>query len=193
MRPALAATLPAVQIAFVDEAQSGQGQVFVHGPDVLRSACNQWGQAAGGDGPGLGSHLGDHAFEDAIDQADITVIKTDLEVIDSSGSNDFGGLFDLDALQAGGAGEKRVGGDAKPRSDGAAEELAFFREHVEGGCGAHVDDDAGAAEALEGRDAVDDAVRAKVGGIVDENGNAGFDAGFDEDWLHLEIELADPA
>ena len=55
--------------------------------------------------------------------------------------------------------------------------------HVEGGGGAEVDDDAGAAEFLEGGDAVDDAVGADLRGVVDRDGHAGLDAGLDEQRL----------
>ena len=66
-------------------------------------------------------------------------------------------------------------------------------DDVEGGGGAHVDDDGGSAVLVEGGDAVDDAVGADFGGIVGEDGEAGFDAGLDEEGLDLEENLADAA
>src|ERR1019366_6236366 len=38
-------------------------------------------------------------------------------------------------------------------------------------------------------DAVDDAVGSDFGGIVDEDGHAGADAGFDEERLDVEVEF----
>ena len=80
-----------------------------------------------------------------------------------------------------------------PGGDGTAEELAFGGDDVEGGCGAHVDDDAGGVEAVEGGDAVDDAVGADLGGVVGEDGEAGLDAGLDKDGAEVEVEVADVA
>ena len=103
------------------------------------------------------------------------------------------GFLIFDAGEAGGAGEERVGGDAETRSDGSAEELAFAGDDVEGGGGAHVDDDGGAAEHVECGDAVDDAVGADFAGVVGEDGEAGLDAGLDEERLDLEEVFADAA
>jgi hypothetical protein len=53
-----------------------------------------------------GAEFGDHAFEDAVDQADVAVVEADLEVVDGVGADDLGGLADVDAGQAGGAGRR---------------------------------------------------------------------------------------
>ena len=88
-------------------------------------------------------------------------------------------------------GEQRIGRDAESRSDCAAEKLTFFREYIEGGRGAHIDDDAWTAKALECRDAIDDSVGAKFDGIVDQDWDTGLYAGFDEQWFYPEVKLAD--
>ena len=92
---------------------------------------------------GVGAELGDHAFEDAVDQADVAVVEADLQVVDGVGADDLGGLADVDAGQARGAGEESVGGDAEAGGDGAAEVFAAGTDDVEGGGGAEVDDDDG--------------------------------------------------
>jgi hypothetical protein len=45
---------------------------------VLRSTGDQFRKTACGHGFGRRSHLCDHAFEDAVDQADVAVVEVDL-------------------------------------------------------------------------------------------------------------------
>ncbi len=111
-------------VALVDDAEAGEGEAVVDGGEVLGAGGDERGEAAGGDDPGVGAELGDHAGEDAVDQADVAVVEADLHVVDGVGADDLGGTLDVDAGQAGGAGEEGVGGDAQAGSDGAAEELA---------------------------------------------------------------------
>src|ERR1700736_27332 len=115
-----------IQIAFVDEAQPGQGQHLVHCVDMLGSTGDQLRKTACGDGPGSGPKFGDHAFEDAVDQTNVAVVKTNLNVIDGPCSNNLRGLFDIDAGKTSRSGEQRIGGDAKTGSDCAAEKLPFL-------------------------------------------------------------------
>ncbi len=139
------------------------------------------------------AELGHDALEDAVDQSDVAVIEAGLEVGDGVGADDFGGALDVHAAEAGGAGEQGVGADAEAGGDGAAEVFAACGDDVEGGRGAEVDHDARAAVALEGGDGIDEAISAQFGGIVDEDGHAGLDAGFDEEGLDAEVLFADLA
>ena len=50
-----------------------------------------------------------------------------------------------------------------------------------------------AVESVEGGDAVDDAVGADLGGVVGEDGQAGADAGLDEEGLDVEVEIGGTA
>ena len=138
--------------------------------------------------------------EDAVDEADVAVVEADLEVVDGVGADDLGGLADVDAGEAGGAEEERVGGDAEAWSDGSADVFAARGDDVEGGGGAEVDDDDGGPsffgdvfEEVEGGDAVDDAVCADFGGIVGADGETGAGAGLDEEGLDVEVELGGAA
>src|SRR6185312_10320941 len=182
-----------VVVALPDEAEAVEGEHVVDRADVLASAGDQLGKASGGDGFRVGSEFVDEAFENPVDQADVAVIKTDLDVVGGGGADDFGGLLDLYAGKAGGAVEQRVGGDAEAWCDGPAEKLAFAGDDVESGCGAHVDDNSRSAHHVECGDAVDDAVGPDFAGVVGEDRQAGFDARLDEQRLDLEERLADPA
>src|ERR1700761_7307728 len=82
-----------VQIALVDESQAGEGQHFVYRLDVLRSAGDEFGEAARSNGLRVRSHFSDHAFQDAVDKPDIAVVETDLDVVDGSGTDDLRGFF----------------------------------------------------------------------------------------------------
>jgi len=184
-----------VLVALVDEAEAAEGEQFVDLGDVLGTAGDETRESSGGDGLGIRAQLGDHAFEDAVDQADVAVVEADLEVVDGAGADDLGGLADVDAREAGRAGKQRFGGDPETGGDGSAEELAFGGDDVEGGGGAEVDDDDGRVRArrileeLVGRDGVDDPVGADVDGVVGEDGQTGADAWFDEERLEFEVEL----
>ena len=85
----------AVLVAFPDEAEAVEGEHFVDAADVLAAAGDELGEAAGGDGFGVGAELGDEAFEDAVDQADVAVVEADLDVVGGAGADDLGGLLDL--------------------------------------------------------------------------------------------------
>ena len=63
-------------------------------------------------------------------------------------------------------------------------------DHVEGSGRAEIDHDAGATVAREGRDAIDQAVSAQLGRIIDQDGHAGLDAGFHKHGLQVEVALA---
>src|SRR5438874_5162977 len=123
----------AVTVALIDEAEAGEGEVFVHLRDVAAARGDEAREAASGDGAGVGAELGDHAREDAVDQADVAVVEADLEVVHRASADDLGGLADIDAGQTGGPGEEGIGGDAEARRDGSAEELAAAGDTVEGG------------------------------------------------------------
>jgi len=135
-------------------------------------------------------------------------------VVDGVGADDLDRLADVDAEQAGGANEEGVGGDAEAGSDGPADVFSARGDNVEGGGGAEVDDNDGRVgscwllvagcwllvggqgsvpEDLQRGDAVDDAVGAHLGGIVGEDGQAGADAGLDEQRLDVAVELGGAA
>ena len=94
-----------IEISFVDKTQPGQSQHLVDGVDVLGSTGDELGETAGGDRACPGAKFSDHAFEDAVDQTDVAVVKTKLNVIDGPGSDDFGRFFDIDARKPGSFGE----------------------------------------------------------------------------------------
>ena len=98
--------------------------------------------------------LGNDAFKDAVDEADVAVVKAALQVGDGIGADDLGGALDIHAAQAGGARKQRIGAEAEAGCDGAAQVLALGGDHVERGRGAEVHHDARAAIALEGGDGV---------------------------------------
>ena len=189
----------ALEVALEDDAQTAEGEGLVDQGAVAGAFGDEAGEAAGGDGVDAragreaGVEMLEHAVEDAVDEADVAVVEADLDVVDGACADDLGGAFDVDAGEAGGAAEEGFGGDAEAGRDGSAEELAAGGDDVEGGGGAHVDDDAGAFEAVEGGDAVDDAVGADLGGVVGEDGQAGFDARLDEERADFEELLADGA
>ena len=107
-------------------------------------------------------------------------------LINGVGADDLCWLFDFDACETSGAGEEGVGGDTEAGGDGAAEELAFGGDDVEGGSCSHVHDDGGTAEEVEGGYAVDDTIRTDFGGIVGEDGQAGLHTGLDEERAKVE-------
>ena len=177
---------------------------FVDLADVLGAAGDEAREAAGGDGAGVGAELGDHAFQDSIDEADVAVVEADLQVVDGVGADDLGGLADVNAGQAGGAVEEGVGGDAEAGGDGSAEVLAARGDAVEGGGGAEVDDqdwwvgrrplpsagslkNSWAATQLTMRSAPTSA------GLSVRMGRPVRDAGLDEERLDVEVELGDAA
>src|SRR6185312_13294789 len=180
-------------VALIDETQSLEGEHLVDFGDVLRLARDEVREAAGGDAFCLRAEFGDHALEDRVDEAEVSPEEADLQVVDGVRPDDFCWAADLDAGQARSAREQCFGGDVESGRDGAAEEFAFSRDDVEVRCGAHVDDDGGAAVFVEGADTIRDTVCADLGGIVCEDRQAGFDAGLDEDWLVAEVALAELA
>jgi len=86
---------------------------------------------------------------------------------DGVGADDLGGALDVDAAEAGGAGEEGFGADAQAGGDGAAEVFAFGGDDVEVGGGSEVYDDSGATVAHECGDGVDEAVCSQFGRVVD--------------------------
>ena len=180
-------------IAIVDEAQAVEGEAVVDFGDVFRFAGDEVGEAAGGNTLCFRAELGDHALEDRIDEADVAPEQTDLEIVDGVGPDDFCGTANLDTRQTRGAGKEGFGRDVEAGGDGSAEELTFAGDDVEIRGGAEVDDDGGASIFVERADAVRNAIGADFGGIVGEDGEAGFDAGFDEERLQAEVAAAELA
>src|SRR5579875_3556919 len=132
-------------MTLVDGAEPVKGKGIVDVLNVFGVACDEMGETAGGDADSGWAEFGDHALEDAVDDADVGVVEAELEVIDRVAADDFCRTFDFDAGQAGGAGEEGVGGDVEAGGEGSADEHTFGGEDVEVGGGAEVDDDAGAA------------------------------------------------
>src|SRR5690606_10254779 len=73
------------------------------------------------------------------------------------------------------------------------EVLALRGDGLEGGGGAEVDDDRGAAVEVEGGDGVRDAVGADLLGVVVEDREAGADAGLDDEGGEAEVALGHAA
>ena len=87
---------------------------------------------------------------------------------DGIGADDLGGALDVDAAQTGSPREQRLRAQSQTWSDRAAQVFAFFRDHLELRRRAEVDHDARTAVALNGSDAVREAVGAELGRIVDQ-------------------------
>src|SRR5713101_9510311 len=113
--------------------------------DVFRSGANHWAEAASGDHPRLFAKFGEEQFENAIDQAEIAVVKAGLQAAYGVGADDARGLADLQARQACCAGKKSVGGDADAGGNHAAKVFSLRGNAVEGGGGAEGDKHPGAA------------------------------------------------
>ena len=180
-------------VALKEDAEAVEGEEVVDLADVAGVFCDHAGQAAGGNDAGLVAEFGEDALDDAVDEACVAVVQARLQMADGVGAYDFGGALDVDAAETGGAGEERFGAEPEAGSDGSAEIFAFLGDDFEFGGGAEVDDDAGAAVALNGGNAVADAVGAELGGVVDEGGHAGLDAGLDEERVEIEVGFADLA
>ena len=115
-------------VALEENAQAIEGEHVVDLGDVARVGGDHARQAAGGDHARLLAQLGEDALEDAVDEADVAVVEAALQMADGVGADDLGGALDVDAAEAGGAGEERVGAEAEAGSDGAAEVFAAFAE-----------------------------------------------------------------
>ncbi len=181
-------------IALKENAQAVEREHVVDLLDVARVGSDHARQAAAGDDArrllGVGAKLRKNALDDAVDEADVAEVNSALQVADGVGADDLCRALDVDAAQARGAREERVGAEAEAGRDGAAEIFAARGDHFKF-CGrAEVDHDAWAAVALEGGDAVGDAIGAKLGGIVDEHLHAGLDAWLDEHRLDVEVGFA---
>ena len=87
------------------------------------------------------------------------------------------GWLEVDLRQPRGLGEQRLGARLDPRGDRAAQVRAVGCDDVDRGRGAEVDDDDRAAERLERRDAVDDAVGADLVRVVVADRHAGLQPG----------------
>ncbi len=112
-----------------------------------------------------------------------------MDAVDGVGADEPGGFAEVHHGQPRGFGEQAADGDADAWADDAAQIFRIGRNGVEGDGGAHVDDDARAAVIMQGRDAVDDAVRAHLPRIVVENLHAGVGFRIDEESGGMEIAL----
>ncbi len=176
-------------IAFPDQPQAFEREVFVVNLHQPRTIGDQLPLAAGGDGLGAGSELGGDAFDDAIDQADESVIQAGLNAAHGIAAHQFFGLTKIHHGQAGRACEESVDRHADAGRDQTAEEFRIFRNHVEVDRGAQIDDHAGSAVFMKASDGVDHAVRAHFARVVVENLDAGVGGGRDKHRLALEIAL----
>src|SRR6266404_3682140 len=170
----------AAGVPLPDEAQTFEREQIVHRLDVARTSTDERREPTGGDYLRRAAQFGNHAFEDAIHQSEIAVVQPALQVLDGVDADDTLGLAHFDALQARGAGEERVGGDADAGRDGAADVFALRRDDVEGGGGAEVHHDAWPAVLRESGHAVHDAVGADFGGIIYLDRHARLHARLDE-------------
>src|SRR3569833_511873 len=109
---------------------------------------------------------------------------------DSVSANHFCRPLDIDAAQAGSTGKKSLSAQAKSGSDRSTKVLAFLRDYFELCSSAEIDDDARAAVALNGGDAVSDAIGAEFRRVVDERGHTGLDAGFNKKRFQMKVRLA---
>ena len=86
-----------VPIALVDGAQSVEREHVIYGRYVLRFIRDQVCEAAGGDTFRFRSELGNHALQNAIDQANVSVEETDLQIVDSVGADDLRRALNLNS------------------------------------------------------------------------------------------------
>src|SRR5580704_2891382 len=95
-----------VVVALPDEAEAVEGEHVVDRADVLAAAGDEFGEAAGGDGFGVGAELADEALQYPIDETNVAVVEADLDVVGGAGADDLSGLLDLYTGEAGGAVEE---------------------------------------------------------------------------------------
>src|ERR1700679_1709056 len=95
-----------VEIALIDNPQSGKRQHLVHRGDILRPASDQFSQTTRRHCLGLRTCLSDHSFEDAVHQTNVAVVKTDLNVVDGPCADYLRGLLHVDPRWSRGAGEQ---------------------------------------------------------------------------------------
>src|SRR5882724_6664460 len=170
-------------VSLPDDAQAFEREQIVDGCDVFRRGTNQRGEASGSDDLRLLAHFLEQVFEDAVDQAKVSVVKPRLQAADGIGADDAGGLANVDARKSGSSFKECIGGNSNSWTDHSAHVLGLGGNAIEGGGGAEIDNDAGRAILLDGSNRVDDAIGAYFRGVVVEHGHPGLYAGFDEEWL----------
>src|SRR6201996_5032806 len=99
----LVASPLAIVIALPDEPQAIQRQHFIHARDVLAVRRDQLRESARSDNFRLRSKFLNQALENPIDEANVTVVQTDLDVVGRTCADDLCRLLDLDARKACGA------------------------------------------------------------------------------------------
>ncbi len=131
------------------------------------------------------------AFENAINQTEVSVVKPGLQTADRVGADYASGLANLHPRQARGALKKRISRDADAGANHSAHVFALQGNAVEGGGRAEIDDHTGAAVLFECRYGVHDAVCAHFRGIVVMHRHAGFHPRLDQQRLGIKVPLTD--
>ena len=172
--------------SFVDQAQSFQRQSLVNFLDEFRTSGNQWRETAGGNHSRRTAKLIDHFFENAVDQADVAVIKAGLHRFHRRRSDDFLRTLDFHARQLRSPIKQSVGRNGNPGRDHSAHIFAVGIDRVESRRRPKINDDARRAIFVNGRNRIDYAVRADVCGRLIENRDAGINRVIDKQWRQIE-------
>src|SRR4030095_16649441 len=131
-----------------------------------------------------------HAPNDLVDHSHISEVDARLHAVDGGAADGPLGFFNLDVGQLVGLLEESLVGDGDAGGDHAADVFAAAVQIVEGGGGAEVDDDQGAAVDFIARHRVGDAVSPQLLGRVNTDGHRAFGAVVDPEGLQLQVALA---
>lgn len=77
--------------------------------------------------------------------------------------------------------------DGHTRQNHAAAVSALRIQNGDGGGGTHIDDDLREGIVVDARDGVHDEIAAELGGIIDVDAQAGFDAGADDERREMQV------
>src|SRR5688572_15958793 len=167
----------------MDQAKARQGQEEIDLFDPFGSPPEELRETARRDDPGLLADLARDAVDQAVDEREVAEVEAGLDRAHRRLADDPLGATDLDSPESRRALEEGLGGDRDARHDDPARVLPLLGDDVERGRRSEVDDDAGAAQPLVGRDGVDDAVRADFLRGVVEDRHAGPDSRLHEERL----------
>src|SRR3954471_12658629 len=78
----------ALHVAFVNDAQTIEGEILVDFVDELRPGRDQRRETAGGDHLRAVAHFLEQPLEDAVDEPEVSVIETALQRADRIGPDD---------------------------------------------------------------------------------------------------------
>src|SRR6185312_564025 len=179
-------------IAFPDEPQASKCQHFVHARDVLTVPRDELCEPTRSDNLRLWSELMYQSLEDSINEADITVVETYLNIVRRACADNLCRLLDFDASKTRRACKKCVGRNTEARRNRPAEKSSLLRDNVEGCRGSHVHDNRRTADQIERSHAIHDAVGADLARIVGQHRQARLHTGLHEERPNLETKFTHP-